>query len=139
MSLRLLEMRLERLAQIVVRSRLGHFRQRFGQLFLGVIQVSQFVNEHVLQCHGNSSYGKRCGGACSKREAASIDDIRRGLRTACGGVAKCAGAIAEAESVARLPPTQELGEARERSADDATLAIGPRPPRWIRHLIGLFD
>jgi len=45
----------------------------------------------------------------------------------------------EAESVAGRPATQEVGKARERSADDATLAIGTRHPRWIRHLIGLFD
>src|ERR1051325_10466850 len=53
----------ERLPELVVRRRLGHFRQRVEQLCLGAVQVFQLVNEHVverLQLHA-SSFSPRVG------------------------------------------------------------------------------
>ncbi len=49
LALRLLEVAFERLAQLRVRGRLRQFRQRLGQLFLGVIRVAQFVDECVVE------------------------------------------------------------------------------------------
>src|SRR4029453_13309430 len=49
LSLRLLEMGLERLAQLRVRRRLRQFRQRLRQLFLRVVRVAQFVNECIVE------------------------------------------------------------------------------------------
>ena len=48
-SARLLEMRLERRAQIRRRGRLRQLRQRLGQLFLGIVGVAQFVEKRIVQ------------------------------------------------------------------------------------------
>ena len=45
-----LEMRRERLAQLIVRRGLDDFRKRFQNLFLGVVDIAQFIFKQFVEC-----------------------------------------------------------------------------------------
>ena len=65
LTARLLEMSLERRAQLGRGCRLRELRQRLYQLFLRVVGVTQFIHESIVQCsglsHGSSPHVQQNG------------------------------------------------------------------------------